>query len=154
MTVRTVFLVLVALLFAGATAFFVRDRMVVSQTTPAAQQVQPAQKPVKKVLVAKSDLPAGLLLKEEHLRWQSWPDESLDPAYVQEQGTDITRFYGAVVKRGIAAGQPVTEAQIARPGDRGFLAAVLKPGMRAVSVPVNQTTGVASLVFPGDRVDV
>ncbi|MBX6320793.1 MAG: Flp pilus assembly protein CpaB [Rhodospirillaceae bacterium] len=154
MTMRTVLLILVALLFAGATAFFVRDRMVVAPATAPAPQVQAPPKVVKKVLVAKTDLPAGTLLKEEHLRWQSWPDESLDPAYVLEEGGDITKFYGAVVRRGIAAGQPVTEAQVAHPGDRGFLAAVLKPGMRAVSVPINATTGVANLVFPGDRVDV
>jgi pilus assembly protein CpaB len=41
-----------------------------------------------------------------------------------------------------------------RPGDRGFLAAVLGPGMRAISVPVTATSGVAGLVFPGDRVDL
>ena len=39
-------------------------------------------------------------------------------------------------------------------GERGFLAAVLKPGMRAVSAPVNETTGVSGFVFPGDYVDL
>ena len=154
MTTRTIFLVLVALLFAGATAFFVRDRMQAPQPVPVAQTVQAPPKEVTKVLVAKADLPVGLLLKEEHLRWQSWPDENLDAAYIPEEGADLNKYYGAVVKRGIAVGQPLTESQIARPGDRGFLAAVLKPGMRAVSIGVNETTGVAGLVFPGDRVDI
>jgi pilus assembly protein CpaB len=40
------------------------------------------------------------------------------------------------------------------PGDRGFLAAVLKPGMRAVSVSVTATSGISGFVFPGDRVDL
>src|SRR5690606_20680099 len=40
------------------------------------------------------------------------------------------------------------------PGDRGFLAAALGPGMRAVTVPVSATTGVGGFVFPGDRVDM
>ena len=40
------------------------------------------------------------------------------------------------------------------PGDRGFLAAALGPGMRAVTVPVSAKTGVAGFVFPGDRVDL
>jgi pilus assembly protein CpaB len=154
MSTRTVLLVLVALLFAGATAFFVRDRMSVSRPEKVAEQVQAPPKVVKKVLVAKSDLPTGLLMKEEHLRWQSWPDEDIDAAYVIEEGSDITKYYGAVVKRGIAAGQPVTAAQVVKPGDRGFLAAVLKPGMRAVTVGVNEQTGVAGLIFPGDRVDI
>ena len=41
-----------------------------------------------------------------------------------------------------------------RPGERGFLAAVLTPGMRAVTVPVTATSGIAGFVFPGDRVDL
>src|SRR6185436_11825363 len=106
------------------------------QPESAPQQVQAPPKAVTKVLVAKANLPAGLLLKEEHLRWQSWPDDTLDEAYIPEEGSDITKYYGAVVKRGVAAGQPITEAQVARPGDRGFLAAVLKPGMRAISVGI------------------
>ena len=48
----------------------------------------------------------------------------------------------------------ITDAQVVKPGERGFLAAVLKPGERAVSVSVNATTGISGFVFPGDRVDV
>src|SRR6516162_9908115 len=36
----------------------------------------------------------------------------------------------------------------------GFLAAVLRPGMRAVSVPVTATSGISGFVFPGDQVDI
>ena len=41
-----------------------------------------------------------------------------------------------------------------KPGDRGFLAAALAPGMRAVTVPVSAQTSVAGFVFPGDRIDL
>src|SRR5690606_31396576 len=122
---------------AGATAFFVRDFLKSERAEVAATQVPPPPPPpTQKVLVATGPLPAGLILKEEHLRWQAWPDETLDPSYVRAEGGDITKFYGAVVRRGIAPGQPVTDAMIARPGDRGFLAAVLKPGMRAIAVNI------------------
>lgn len=154
MTVRTMLLALVALLIAGATAFFIRGYLNQERAEVAAVQAPPPPAPTQKVLVAAVPLPAGLLLKEEHLRWQSWPDETLDPTYIAQEGADITKIYGAVVRRGIAPGQPVTEPQIARPGDRGFLAAVLKPGMRALAVNINRTTGVAGLVQPGDRVDL
>ncbi|MEL6238215.1 MAG: Flp pilus assembly protein CpaB, partial [Pseudomonadota bacterium] len=52
------------------------------------------------------------------------------------------------------AGEPVTMGSLVSPGDRGFLAAALGPGMRAVTVPVSARTGVAGFVFPGDRVDL
>ena len=50
--------------------------------------------------------------------------------------------------------QPVTRGALIRPGERGFLAAALAPGMRAVTVAVSATSGVAGFVFPGDRVDI
>ena len=56
--------------------------------------------------------------------------------------------------RPLAKGQPVTQNMLVHPGERGFLAAVLTPGNRAVSVPVNKTTGISGFVFPGDRVDL
>jgi len=51
-------------------------------------------------------------------------------------------------------GEPITEGKIVAPGSRGFLAAVLRPGMRAVSVPVTVTSGISGFVFPGDQVDI
>jgi pilus assembly protein CpaB len=41
-----------------------------------------------------------------------------------------------------------------KPGDRGFLAAALTPGMRAVTITVTMASGVAGFVFPGDRIDL
>src|SRR3546814_11549162 len=43
---------------------------------------------------------------------------------------------------------------LVHPDDRGFLAAALGPGMRAITVSVSKEEGVAGFVFPGDRVDV
>lgn len=116
----------------------------------------PAEAPrrVARVLVAAADLSAGRFIAAEDLRWQSWPDEALAEGYVAEGAGTVEGFVGAVVRRPVAAGEPVTAGKVVRPGERGFLAAVLNPGMRAVSVPVNETTGIAGLIFPGDRVDL
>jgi pilus assembly protein CpaB len=66
----------------------------------------------------------------------------------------MSKLLGTVVRYPITAGQPMTRGALVGPKDRGFLAAALGPGMRAITVPVNATTGVAGFVFPGDRVDV
>ena len=58
------------------------------------------------------------------------------------------------MREGIHAGQPVTDSAVVKPGESGFLAAVLNPDMRAVSVSINATTGISGFIFPGDRVDV
>ncbi len=62
---------------------------------------------------------------------------------------NISKLLGTVVRNPITAGQPVTRGALVGPNDRGFLAAALGPGMRAVTVPVSATSGVAGFVFAG-----
>ena len=106
------------------------------------------------VLVAATALPMGRFVKPEDLRWQTWPEDSASDTYFIRGQYQVEDLIGAVTRQGLAEGEPVTTRRIVRPGERGFLAAVLTPGMRAISVPVSDTSGVAGLVFPGDRVDV
>ena len=106
------------------------------------------------MILKAADLPTGHFVQADDLRWQSWPDDSVDPSYVLQGAGRIEDFAGAVVRSPVAAGEPVTEARLVRPGERGFLAAVLNPGMRANTVKIDATSGVAGFVFPGDRVDV
>lgn len=61
---------------------------------------------------------------------------------------------GAVVRERILAGEPIVASKLVRAGQSGFLAVVLAPGMRAMSVPVSQETGAGGFILPGDRVDV
>jgi pilus assembly protein CpaB len=109
-----------------------------------------------KVLVAKKALPVGTIIDADSLAYQPWPKELMQSAYYVEGSADgdAKRLLGTVVRYQISAGQPVTRGSLVGPQDRGFLAAALGPGMRAVTVPVNMTTGVAGFVFPGDHVDV
>jgi pilus assembly protein CpaB len=151
MNVKSVILIVAALLFAGGTAF-VASKML-GHKAPV-QQAQVQEAPAKKVLVAKGNLPAGTFIKEEDVSWQKWPVDGVNDTYLLEGQADINNIVGAVVRKGIVAGEPITEAQIARPGDRGFLAAVLTPGMRAISIDVNEPSSVTGLVFPGDRIDI
>jgi len=127
-----------------------------SQRAPVevAETSAPAKPEVQFVLVADRGLSAGQFVTAADLRWQAWPDETLAASYVVKGDGTPEDFAGAVVRSRLGEGEPINGERIVMPGDRGFLAAVLTPGMRAVSVPVNKTSGVAGLVFPGDKVDV
>lgn len=149
MNPRSIILVVVALVVAGLAAMLMRNYL------GNAQQTQVVQAPIgPKILVAAVDLPIGKFIEGADLRWQSWPDENVSELYLREGVVRLTDFGGHVVRHGITAGEPVTRARVVAPGVRGFLAAVLAPGMRAVTIPVTRESSVAGLVFPGDRVDL
>ncbi|WP_252260157.1 Flp pilus assembly protein CpaB [Erythrobacter aurantius] len=145
-------LLLGALVVAIGSAFLARS-MFAGDAAPAAEAA--AQEPKgPKVLVANRALPAGTIITADAMGYQDWPEELVKDAYFIEGESDMSQLLGTVVRFPITAGEPVTQGSLVSPGDRGFLAAALGPGMRAVTVPVSAQTGVAGFVFPGDRVDV
>lgn len=106
------------------------------------------------VLVATKPMPVGTIVGQDNFRYQPWPKELIEDAYFIDGKSDMGKLMGSVVRTAISAGQPVTQGALILPGDRGFLAAALAPGMRAVTVPVSVQNSVAGFIFPGDRVDL
>jgi pilus assembly protein CpaB len=152
---RTPILFLIAVILAGGTAMLVRSWLV-QQRTVEAQAAPPAAPaaPQKSVLVARGAITRGQILKPTDLAWQPWPDGGTDRNYILAGTKPSDAFAGWVARDPIGPGDPITEAKIVAPGSRGFLSAVLRSGMRAVSVPVTATSGISGLVFPGDQVDI
>jgi len=154
MNVKKVALLVGALVIAVVTAVMAKN-MFTGAGAPSAAAAQ-AVPTGPKILVARKALPVGTIVDQESLAFQAWPKELVQNAYYQE-GTpesDMSKLLGTVVRNPITAGQPITRGALVGPKDRGFLAAALGPGMRAVTVPVSTTSGVAGFVFPGDRVDL
>ena len=149
---RRILLPVIALLVAGASTFAVRGWL--ERGDQPEQAARPVEKPTKAVLVAAAALPVGSFVQADGLRWQEWPDVAIPDGYLLRGRDDEAALVGAVVRRPLAAGQPIAAESLVKPGDRGFLAAVLDPGMRAISVPIDEAAGNAGLVLPGDRVDL
>ncbi|MFN3944375.1 MAG: Flp pilus assembly protein CpaB [Allosphingosinicella sp.] len=159
MDVKKILLLIGALLVAGVTAVTAKN-MFSGASAPQAQ-AGPVVPMGPEVLVATRSLPVGTIIDAEAIRFQPWPDSLIQSAYYlkggeggESGGVNPADLIGTVVRTEITAGQPVTQGALIRPGERGFLAAALGPGMRAITVPVNATSGVAGFVFPGDRVDI
>jgi pilus assembly protein CpaB len=126
-----------------------------SEATPA--PVAETVKPPTMILVASKALPAGHFIKDDDLKWQSWPDDNMSAAYLVQgaNGAGADAIIGSVVRNGIGLGEPITDERIVKKGDRGFLAAIVTPGFRAVTVALTTTnTGLSGLAIPGDRVDL
>ena len=105
-------------------------------------------------MIARNGIQSGQILKPSDLSWEPWPEGGIDKNYILI-GTKTPENLCRLGRAPIAAGEPPDGNQDRRLGNRGFLAAVLHAGMRAVSVPgVGDARGIAGFVFPGDQVDL
>jgi pilus assembly protein CpaB len=144
----------VALIAAGAAVLVVRGML---GGGPAAVQASvPPPQATAEVLVAAKDIGAGRPLAVDAVRWEAWPKSSVSDAFVvRNADSDIEKVVlGVVVRTPLVAGQPVTQASIVHSDTAGFMAAMLSPGMRAVSIPISAETSAGGFILPNDRVDV
>ena len=138
-----------------------------AEVKPVTEEVPPPPEPpqTRQVFAAARAMPAGTLIGEDDLITLELdpdavrkehiivPDEVvLEEIVPGEQASHPLR--GHVVREALAEGAPLTRSAVVGPGHRGFLAAVLRPGARAVTIRVGPATSHAGLIDPGDRVDV
>lgn len=149
MILRLGFLVLMAL---GLLGFGTVAWIAVRPPSPDEAAIAAATKVT--MLVAAHPVRAGNLLKIEDITGkvmtmaEAGDDGSIDTPDARHA------LAGAMVRSSLDVGDIVRMKDVMRPGDHGFLAAVLGPGMRAVSVGVDTITGTAGLIWPGDRIDL
>ncbi len=154
MDAKKIALLVGALLIAGITAFMAKNMFDGASAPQAAAAIAPQEKTGPEIMVATRALPVGTIIEPDSFRFQPWPKDLVQNAYYLKGEADPTALAGTVVRSPVTAGQPLTKGSLVSPGDRGFLAAALGPGMRAITVPVSSTAGVAGFVFPGDRIDL
>lgn len=154
MDTKKIILLVAAVLVAGITLFLAKN-MFQQAATPVVQAAQVAAKEDgPAILVATRTLPVGTIISADSFRYQPWPEELIENAYYKKGEADPANMAGTVVRSPVSAGQPLTKGALVQPGDRGFLAAALGPGMRAVAIPISQELGNSGFVFPGDRIDL
>ncbi len=155
--IRSIILIVVALLIAGGAAMMARSLLNKPQKQVAGEDrvVVKIEESKMKILVAGTDMPTGHFVKAEDMVWQSWPDETVHENYIQ-QDAEITpdSLVGAVASSSLSAGEPILAGQLIKPGNRGFMSAVLPEGKRAISIRITATSGNAGFIFPGDHVDI
>jgi pilus assembly protein CpaB len=117
------------------------------------------------VLVAAAALPGGTLLRAKDVTWQlivggAGPGQiTRPPNTASNQNLELdqqarSEVYGAALRSGVVAGEPLRRGAIVKPGDRDFLQVVLSPQARAIAIPVATGGASTGILYPGDRVDV
>lgn len=106
------------------------------------------------VLMATKDLRAGALLQTSDIGVHEMPQNEVPPLAQLDSPEARRSLTGSMIRRSIPSGAVLRSGDLLHPGERGFLAAVLRPGMRAMTVAVDTVSGSAGLIWPGDHVDV
>jgi pilus assembly protein CpaB len=120
----------------------------------AVEIVVAAPQPKAQILVAAHAVQAGTLLKYDDIQ----PREILASTMPSGARTDTAQaraeLVGSMIRRSLQPQEALLPTDLLHPGDHGFLAAVLQPGMRATTVGVDAVSGTAGLIWPGDHVDL
>lgn len=122
---------------------------------PVAQADAPPPPPARVVVLsAARPLRAGTLVRPEDFTGRDMLASEAPTDAMLDTPTARARFGGGMLRRALGQGDPFLAADVMRPGDRGFLAAVLGPGSRAVSITVDGSLAAGGLIWPGDHVDL
>ena len=143
------------LLVAVSAVFLVRVLLKPAPAPVAATVVKPAPAPPKRaVLVAAKPLTPGAFIDLGAVKWVETDQAYSELNYFLRGQDDEAEVLGATVRGAIEQGAAIPGNMLVKPGQPGFIAAVLQPGYRAISVPTSAVAANSGLVSTGDRVDV
>lgn len=142
---RSLIVLILGVVIALGTALSLRSRVASEDASTGKEQV----------LVASVDIPAGSFVRSDaNIVMIDWPKDNITSVMITSDKAKATDFDGAVARRAISKGEPILGSTLVKRNEGGFMSAVLEPGKRAVSIPVDATTGNAGFIFPGDHVDL
>ncbi|TBU90025.1 Flp pilus assembly protein CpaB [Phytopseudomonas dryadis] len=146
------------LLVAGSAALLARVLLTPPPPPTAVVETAPPvvePKPVHPaILVTSRDLLPGDFIDASALRWQASETAHDERLYFIEGGEEGKQLTGASVRQPIKAGAALTSNLVVKANEPGFIATVVKPGMRAIAVPTSNSASLYSMLSLGDRVDV
>ena len=154
MRVSRILLVLVAIVAAGLAAFLALSGGF-NQPPPPAPHTVVAEAPRTQVLVATEDIGLGERLTAKSVRWQEWPDNSVQAGYITSRDTPdaIDTMKDTVARFELFKGEPIQQAKLVH-SDQGYLSAVLDKGKRGISISVAAESASGGFIVPNDHVDV
>ena len=155
MRLQNLFTIVALVALAALVGLVVRSLVAPSQRAATnVSRSAPAETNLPRIWVARQNLEVGSFVDQADFEARDWPQAAILPDHLKVGSVQPNEIQGAVVRERINKGEPILMAKLVRPGERGFAAAVLAPGMRAISVAVDSVSANSGLVLPGDRVDL
>jgi pilus assembly protein CpaB len=153
MSARQLIVLVVAAIAAIGALFLIRGMGARQASAPQAEAAAIAG---EQVLVAARDVAQGAALTPSDLAVVLFPTDSVAPSFIRlsQQPSAQADFVGAVTRRAFVQGEPITTGAVVQPEGRGFMAAQLEPGFRAVAVEIDEQTAAGGYIQPNDHVDV
>jgi pilus assembly protein CpaB len=150
----TIVMIAFAVMF-GLLAVFVAQSWLNSQAELRMRSLEANRKPAttRTIVVAAKPLRFGNELTSAQLREIAWPDAAL-PDGSFSKIADVLSEGRRVALTAIEPNEPLLQSKITGPGQRATLSAMLRDGLKAVTVRVNDVDGVGGFVLPGDHVDI
>jgi pilus assembly protein CpaB len=115
-----------------------------------AMKTSAAKEPVSPILVAEADITSGTALSPRLCKTVAWPQRLVPPQAIKS----ADQADGRVVMVPLSKGEPILLSKLAPEGTGAGLGGLLQDTMRAFTVKVDDVSGVAGFINPGDRVDV
>ena len=149
---RAQVVVLVLALGAGGIAAV----LVMRSEPPAAPPPAAPQVATVDILVAKTDIEIGRRLSSDQVQWQPWPVTAASSEYFRQADSPgaVKEVAGSITRAGFVSGEPILKAKLIRADGSGYMAALIRPGMRAISTDISPEAGVGGFILPNDHVDV
>ncbi|MDT8420471.1 MAG: Flp pilus assembly protein CpaB [Desulfuromonadales bacterium] len=142
-------LALVLAVFFGLAAVFLSNKWLSAKASDTPVVVKEAA-PTVQIVVAAADIQVGSRLSEKNLVLADWPEGNVPKGAF----TDMTALADRIAVSKLFAGQPLLAAELAAPGSGAGLVAMIEPGKRAMSIKVDEVTGVGGFILPSTYVDI
>jgi pilus assembly protein CpaB len=144
--------ILTLALAAGGFAAFLMTRV---EQAPVAPNPPAPKIATADILVAKTDIESGMKLAADKLEWRQWPESAINSEYIRKDSLDLTEINASMARTPFSMGEPIMRTKLIGPNGSGYMAALVRRGMRAVSTKIETPEqGVAGFILPNDHVDV
>jgi pilus assembly protein CpaB len=133
------------IVFAAVAAFMTLGYLKQASNKPTAPKFE-----TQTVVVASADIKRGDTVSAETVRVVEWPRGAV-PAGAY---TTLQQAIGSVARASIFENDPITTHKVVDANSKSVLSMLIPDGRRAISIKVNEVTGIAGFVAPSSRIDV